>query len=76
MPLLKLSKKGYLMKCLSCDVILTPFESTRKYKSTGDHVDLCNACFKPIADQVPVVVRHDLVDLPDDDDEYMDDTDV
>lgn len=56
------------MKCLSCDVILTPFEATRKYKSTMEPVDLCNRCFKPISDQVPVVIRPDLINTPSDDD--------
>lgn len=61
------------MKCLSCDVILTPYEATRRYKSTGEPLDLCNSCFKPISDQVPVIVRTDLIDMPDDDDEMEDD---
>lgn len=61
------------MKCLACDVILTPFEATRRYKSSGDCVDLCNACFRPIADQIPVSIRPDLADLPDDSDEAEED---
>lgn len=60
------------MKCLSCDVILTPFEATRKYRSSMEPVDLCNRCFKPISDQVPVVIRKDLANLPEED--YDDDT--
>lgn len=59
------------MKCLSCDVILTPFEATRKYRSSMEPVDLCNTCFKPISDQVPVVIRKDLANLPEED--YDDD---
>jgi len=34
-------------------------------------VDLCNRCFKPISDQVPVVIRKDLANLPEED--YDDD---
>ena len=61
------------MKCISCDVILTPFEATRKYKSTLEPIDLCNSCFKAISDDIPVIIRPDLADLPDDEDEFMED---
>ena len=33
------------MRCLSCDVALNDFESTRKSEKTGQYVDLCNRCF-------------------------------
>lgn len=56
------------MRCLSCDVILTPFEATRKYRSSGEYMELCNKCFAPIEGQVPVVVRHDLMEYDDRDD--------
>ena len=56
------------MKCLSCDVILTPFEATRKYKSSGDYLELCHKCFAPIAAEVPVIVRRDLINYYDEDD--------
>lgn len=41
------------MRCLSCDRKLNDYESTRKYASSGDFVDLCNRCFSEIADDVP-----------------------
>lgn len=68
------------MKCISCDVILTPFEATRRYKSTGECLDLCNACFKSIADEVPVIIRKDLANMPDEDmdndDDWMDEKEL
>lgn len=33
------------MRCLSCDKILSSFESTRKYKGTQKYIDLCNLCY-------------------------------
>lgn len=54
------------MKCLSCDIILTNFEATRKYKSTGEYMELCNKCFAPIQSQVPVIIRRDLMGRDDD----------
>ena len=40
------------MKCYCCDVILTPQESTRKFKESGSYVDMCNKCLVTIDDQV------------------------
>lgn len=50
---MKQNTKTYLMKCLSCDKILNDREASRKYASSGEHVDLCNRCFSYIEDQVP-----------------------
>lgn len=33
------------MRCLSCNKILSSFESTRKYKHSSEYVDLCNLCY-------------------------------
>jgi hypothetical protein len=33
------------MRCLSCNKILSDYESTRKYKETKTFIDLCNTCF-------------------------------
>jgi len=48
------------MKCLSCDVILSDFEATRKYAGSGQFVDLCNKCFKTIDSDVVTTERTDL----------------
>ena len=51
------------MHCLACDAFLTKVEETsRKYKSNGVFVDLCNNCFDHISDQVATVTRYDSED--------------
>ncbi len=49
------------MKCLACDVILTDFESTRRYHGTQYYVELCNHCFKHIAHDINTDERMDLL---------------
>ncbi len=48
------------MRCLSCQVALSNFESTRKYTDSGKYVDLCNECFGTISREVSVTERADL----------------
>ena len=48
------------MRCNCCNKILTDYEATRKFKSTGDYVDMCNQCFSHIEEDVVVVERDDL----------------
>ena len=43
------------MKCLSCDSILTDEEATRRVKSSGEFLDLCNLCYFPIHNEVELV---------------------
>ncbi len=38
------------MKCLSCDVILSDREATRKGAVTGEFLDLCGNCLATIPD--------------------------
>ena len=38
------------MRCLSCNVSLSDFESTRKFAASGEFIDLCNGCFGHIGD--------------------------
>ena len=52
------------MRCRSCDVALTDFESTRKFVETGEFVDLCNSCFKGLG-EVAVRERFDLMEAAD-----------
>ena len=40
------------MRCSCCNVILTTQESTRKFKVSGDYVDMCNKCLNTIDDDV------------------------
>lgn len=48
------------MRCLSCDVVLSDFEATRKYEDTQHYVELCNKCFSTISDEISVTERSDL----------------
>jgi len=43
------------MRCNCCNVVLTPQESTRKFKVSGDYVDMCNKCFNTIEEDVEYV---------------------
>jgi len=43
------------MKCQCCDVILTTQESVRKFRNSGEYVDMCNKCLSTISDDVNVV---------------------
>ena len=54
------------MRCSCCNVILTPQESTRKFKTSGDYVDMCNRCLDTISDDV------DYTDGYQGDDEFYD----
>ena len=60
------------MRCKACDVVLTDYEATRKSALTLEYIDLCEACFSYIADDVPVIDRPDLLNytvIEEDDDE-------
>lgn len=48
------------MRCLSCDCILTDYESTRKSAHTNQYLDLCNRCFSFIEDDLDTIDRPDL----------------
>jgi hypothetical protein len=43
------------MKCSCCDVILSTRESVRKFKTSGDYVDMCDKCLSTISEDVAVV---------------------
>lgn len=58
------------MRCLSCDVILSDFEATRKYVSDETYVDLCNSCIRDLP--IETIVRRDLQE-EEPGDGYMDD---
>ena len=48
------------MRCLSCDANLTDFETTRKTLG-GVYLDLCNECFIAMDEDMPTLVREDLL---------------
>ena len=53
------------MRCVSCDVLLTDFEATRKSAETDEFLDLCNHCYSFIRDEVKAIERHDLMSIED-----------
>lgn len=61
------------MRCICCDVELTPYESTRKTKSAGEYLDMCNTCYKHIEDDVPTIIRKDLANKREIIDDYLED---
>ena len=60
------------MRCQCCDRLLNDFESTRKSKTTGDYLDMCNSCIASVADQLETLDRADLPegDVPDEEIEF------
>lgn len=48
------------LRCLACNKNLNDFESTRKSAVTGEYLDLCNACYYAVEDDVPAKERDDL----------------
>ena len=36
------------MRCISCDCILTPQESVRKFKDSGEYTETCSGCLQYI----------------------------
>ena len=36
------------MRCFCCHVVLTPQESVRKFKESGEYTETCNSCLKYI----------------------------
>ena len=49
------------MRCISCNVALTDYESTRKSLVTNDYFDMCNSCFKTIKNDLAYIDRLDLI---------------
>jgi len=42
------------MRCYACNCVLNTQAATRKFKGSGDFVDLCNKCLSTIDDEVEV----------------------
>ena len=58
------------MRCLSCNNVLSDYESTRKYKSTKTFIDLCTSCF--IQSDLKLSEVTDRLDLKHNSDEDID----
>ena len=55
------------MRCSCCDVELNEYESTRKSKTTGQYLDMCDTCFNEVADVfIDVEVNEELRELEQD----------
>jgi len=48
------------MRCISCDKLLTDFESTRRSIQSNDFIELCNDCFYYASDDNATLSREDL----------------
>lgn len=65
------------MKCDCCDVILTPQESVRKFRDSGEYTNTCSRCLRDI--DVPTKEGNAFEeDSKNDDDDltYFDDDDL
>ena len=59
------------MRCECCNVLLTTQESTRKFKTSGEYVDMCNKCLHTIDDEVSYTEGNtEDEDFDDDSDNY------
>lgn len=58
------------MRCSACNVILTTSESVRRFKTSGDFVDLCNKCLSTISDDIETVDGEAAGEDSTDDDNY------
>ena len=46
-------------------IVLNKFESTRKYKDSGEFIDLCNGCYTAVKEDVQAIERYDLMEFQD-----------
>ncbi len=61
------------MRCLSCNIILTDREATRKSLNTSEYLDLCNSCLS----ETDIIVNDTLwedLEEEEDRDEYISST--
>lgn len=62
------------MRCCACNRLLNDFESTRKSKTTGEYLDLCNKCYGTVQQDLATDIRSDLPEdeVPDDELDFDD----
>lgn len=60
------------MRCLVCNAVLSPYESTRRFSDSEEYVDLCNECINGMDEEVGTFGRADLYDGSDEQ-QYGDD---
>lgn len=54
------------MRCLACNVLLKDVDATRRFKESGEFVDLCQKCSGWLPDDVQTVTNPDLEELEED----------
>jgi hypothetical protein len=54
------------MRCISCDSLLTQYESCRKSAKTNDFLDLCSRCLGEVDGEIVTIERLDLKHASDD----------
>jgi len=57
-----------MMRCISCNEVLSDYEASRRSVRTRQYLDLCNDCFKYVRDDICAVGN---VSLMHDDDEIV-----
>lgn len=63
------------MKCDCCDVILTPQESVRKFRDSGEYTNTCTRCLRDV--DVPTTEGNVFdEELTDDTHDYFDNDDL
>lgn len=61
------------MRCYSCDCILNPEESVRKFKGSGQFTELCSKCLRTISEIETVegsYAKEDEESLEEDEEDY------
>ena len=56
--------EDFKIRCTSCDVALSDYESTIKSTINGEYLDLCMQCLSTIPD-ISYIDRPDLLDISD-----------
>lgn len=62
------------MRCVCCDRNLNDYESTRKSRTTGEYLDMCNKCFGLVEDNIETIDRTDFSEGDVPDEELFDET--
>ena len=62
-----------MSRCYCCNKILTPQESTRRFKESGKYTDTCSSCLKDI--DIPTVDSKNFQEKSYEDDDWGDSAD-
>jgi len=56
-----------MMRCISCNEVLSDYEASRRSVRTHQYIDLCNDCFRYVRDDIAAVGNVRLINEGDDD---------